>query len=291
MKSLLWAFTATLVLTLLGCSQAIPQVGVDGGPSADLAAARRSFKTALLNPGPAPQRFQEAVPPAGVRELQYQSGDLTLKAWVSDDPGDGKRRPAVVYLHGGHAFAAGDWTDAAPFVAAGYVLMMPMLRGENGNPGSYESYFGEVQDAIAAGRHVCELPYVDQDRVFVAGHSVGGVLTVLVAMMPSDFKAAAALSGYLDMASWAEWEDPSRIAFDRTNPDEIRLRNPMGFVKSLQIPVVLYAERGGMDEINQQFLRLATDAGKPCTMKVVDGDHMSMVQPAVQDAIAWFRNR
>ena len=27
-------------------------------------------------------------------------------------------------------------TDAAPFVAAGYVLMMPTLRGENGNPGS-----------------------------------------------------------------------------------------------------------------------------------------------------------
>ena len=120
-----------------------------------------------------------------------------------------------------------------------------------------ESDFGEVQDAIAAGRHVCELPYVDQDRVFVAGHSVGGALVRSAAMMPSDFKAAAALSGYLDMASWAEWGDFC-IAFDRTNPDDISWRNPMGFVNSLQIPVVLYAERGWMRSINNFCVWLPT---------------------------------
>jgi DNA-binding CsgD family transcriptional regulator len=82
-------------------------------------------------------------------------------------------------------------------------LFMPMLRGENGNPGTYESFLGEVDDAIAAGRFVTSLPNVDGANVFVAGHSVGVVLTCLVSMLPSPCKAAAALDGYVDMESWA----------------------------------------------------------------------------------------
>ena len=40
-------------------------------------------------------------------------------------------------------------------------------------------------------------------KVFVAGHSVGAVLTCLAAMMPSPYRAAAALDGYVDMETWA----------------------------------------------------------------------------------------
>ena len=140
----------------------------------DLAEARRGFTTKLNRRGPAPQEFEEATPPAGVKEVLYTSGELKLKAWLSEDPGQGKKRPAVVYLHGGWSFAPIDWQDAARFVDAGFVVMMPMLRSENGNPGIYEGFYGEVDDAIAAGRFVSELSYVDKDNVFVAGHSVGG---------------------------------------------------------------------------------------------------------------------
>jgi len=255
----------------------------------DLAEARRGFTTKLNRRGPAPQEFEEATPPAGVKEVLYTSGELKLKAWLSEDPGQGKTRPAVVYLHGGWSFAPMDWQDAAPFVDAGFVVMMPMLRSENGNPGVYEGFYGEVDDAIAAGRFVSELSYVDKDNVFVAGHSVGGLLAVLTAMMPSNYKASAALSAYLDMASWSEFEHPSHVIFDTTNPEEIRLRNPMAFPASLRIPLILYAERGGMDEINAAFVARAKTAGKPCELLVTQGDHMSMVAPSVQHAIQWYR--
>jgi hypothetical protein len=125
----------------------------DGRSDADLAEARRGFVTQLRSRGPAPQPFEDAVPPSGINEVHYASGDLQLKAWLSANPGDSKKRPAVVYLHGGWSFSPIDWEDAAPFVDAGFVVMMPMLRAENGNPGSYQrgrevsqlnlQYFGE----------------------------------------------------------------------------------------------------------------------------------------------------
>lgn len=257
-------------------------------PTDDLAAARKGFVTRLRVRGPAPQPYQNADPPTGVKEVTYPSGNLKLKGWLSADAGDSKKRPAVVYLHGGWAFGGGDWPDAEPFARAGFVLFMPMLRGENGNPGNYESFLGEADDAIAAGRFVASLPNVDGGKVFVVGHSVGGVLTCLVSMLPSPYKAAAALDGYMDMETWAEGSPAANVPYDRTDHEEVRVRNPMAFVESIRCPLRLYAGDNGR-EVNAPLAARARQAGKDCELVVVRGDHLAMVSPAVQRAIAWFR--
>ncbi len=255
----------------------------------DLAAARAKFTTKLTKRGPAPQDWQPTKPPPGVRVVEYQSGDLKLKGWLSADPGDGQRHPAVVFLHGGWSFDLEDWENAAPFAEAGFVLFTPMLRAENGNPGVYEAFYGEVDDAIAAGRYVAGLPFVDPDKVFVAGHSVGAVLTVLAAMMPSPYKSAAALDGFLDMEAWVEdAQDPKLVVFDPDNEEEVRLRNPLEFVPSLRIPLTLYVEPDLHEESNE-FVTEAKGLGKQCELVVVPGDHQTMVAPAVTKAIAQFR--
>ena len=122
------------------------------------------------------------------------------------------------------------------------MLFMPMLRAENGNPGIYESFLGEVDDAIAAGRFVASLPRVDAKNVFVAGHSVGAVLTCLVSMLPSPYKAAAALDGYVDMEKWAQISTDAQVPYDRNDPGEVRVRNPLAFAASMRIPLRLYIE-------------------------------------------------
>src|SRR5437867_13017204 len=48
----------------------------------DYADARRAFKTKLLWQTEAPQDWQIEVPPPGVQEIEYVSGNLHLKAWV-----------------------------------------------------------------------------------------------------------------------------------------------------------------------------------------------------------------
>lgn len=290
-----WSLIAALLLSagVMGCrpgaeSSSQPKLGKPAAPTEDLTSARKGFVTKLKVRGPAPQRFHNEKPPAGVQEVEYTSGDLKLKGWLSADAGEGKKRPAVVYLHGGWSFGDGDWEDAEPFAKAGFVLFMPMLRGENGNPGAYESFLGETDDAIAAGRFVASLPNVDGGSVFVAGHSVGGVLTCLVSMLPSPYKAAAALDAYVDMQSWAADSPDTQVPYDRNIREEIRVRNPMEFAASIRCPLRLYAGEDG-HEINAPLAARARQAGKDCTLVVVRGGHQAMVAPAVQKAIAWFR--
>lgn len=255
----------------------------------DLAAAREGFVTELRVRRPAPQGYRKLKPPAGSKLVEYTSGELKLKGLLSTNAEDGKKRPAVVFLHGGFAFGDGDWEDAEPFVQAGFVLFIPMLRGENGNPGSFESFYGEVDDAIAAGKFVSALPNVDAGNVFVSGHSAGGVLACLVAMLPSPFKASAPLDGYVDMQSWAAGSPAAFIPYDRNSPREVRLRNPMAFVESIRCPIRLYA---GQDcwEVNAPLAAAARAAGKDCELVVVPGNHQAMVAPAVKKAIEWFQS-
>jgi dipeptidyl aminopeptidase/acylaminoacyl peptidase len=270
-----------LLVALGGCRQSNPP------PAEDLATARKSFTTKLRTRGPAPQSYQNVRLPPGVRQVEYVSRGSKLKGWLSAAPGDGQKRPAVVYLHGGWAFGAGDWEDAEPFAKAGFVLFMPMLRGENGNPGDYESFLGETDDAVAAGRFVASLPYVDDRNIFVAGHSVGGVLTCLTAMLPSPYRAAAALDGYLDMEAWAAQSTEAQVPYDRNDREEVRMRNPMAFAGSLRCPLVLYTTTN-LRGLNGQLADRARQFGKECELVEVPGDHQAMVAPAVRQAIAWF---
>ena len=126
-------FGSIIVLLASRVQSALTEIRLPYPAGDDLAAARAKCPTRLKFEMAAPQEYSEETPPNGVREVFYPSENLQLKAWLSEDPSDGRRRPAVVYLHGGFSFAGIDWNDGRPFIDAGYVLMMPMLRGENGN--------------------------------------------------------------------------------------------------------------------------------------------------------------
>jgi dipeptidyl aminopeptidase/acylaminoacyl peptidase len=289
-----WSRSFLVLLTIgpacpLGGDPTAPPIA-DQPPAeaVDLAAARQGFVTHLRVRGPAPQPYEDVAPPPGVREVAFASGDLQLKGWLSADAGDGRKRPAVVFLHGGWAFDESDWEAAAPFAEAGFVLFTPTLRGENGNPGHYESFLGEVDDVIAAGRFVASLPNVDARKVFVAGHSVGGVLTCLVAMLPSPYRAAAALDGYVDMATWAARSPQAYVPYDPDDPREVRVRDPMAFAASLRCPLRLYVGEDGR-AVNAPLAAAARRAGKDCVSVEVRGDHQAMVAPAVRRAVVWFR--
>jgi hypothetical protein len=70
--------------------------------------------------GPSHQRGEPYGTPAGADEIEYQSGELILKAFVTPDPGDGREHPAVLFLHGSFAFGGDDWDMPQPYRDAGY---------------------------------------------------------------------------------------------------------------------------------------------------------------------------
>src|SRR5262249_26071343 len=124
-------------------------------------------------------------PPAPFRLIRYASPAGNLAAYLTDDPRDRHRHPAVVWAHGGFGGIEADELGADgqldTFIKAGMVVMVPSWRGENDNPGKFELFYGEADDAVAAVEHVARLPYVDPSRVYLIGHSSGGTVTLLAA--------------------------------------------------------------------------------------------------------------
>lgn len=258
----------------------------------DYAQARQNFQTQLVRQGPAPQEWEHEQPPAGVREVPYLSGNLRLRAWVNAPPPDGQKRPAVLFLHGGFAFGAEDWEQSKPFRNAGFVVMTPTLRGENGLPGPYSMFYNEVEDVLAAADTLAKLPYVDNKRIYIAGHSVGGTLTMLAVLTSSRFRAAASFSGSPDQVLWSR-SQPDVIPFDPSDQREFLMRSPLAYPRSFKCPLRIYYgnQEFLFSENSQKTANRAKKAGLDVEALSVPGDHLSMIGPAMRQAIAFFKTK
>ena len=260
--------------------------------SKDLATDRKAHPTRITKKLSAPQNFEPFDTPARSKLVRYRSGKLKLPALVSADPGDKKKHPAVVFAHGGFAFGTSDWDQCQAYRDAGFVVMTPILRGENDASGTFELFYGEVDDLVAAGRHVAKLSYVDRDRVFIAGHSIGGTHAALAAMVDSPYRAAASFSGsFYALERTSELGD--RTPFDWHDSRETRLRSPVYYGSSLRCPLKLYygeAEATWFEEETALLVNRAIDAKKSCSSEIVPGDHWQAVAPAILSSIEFFNS-
>lgn len=258
--------------------------------SSDFAAARATFRTRLLYSGPSPQPFENTPPPAGVRQVTYASGSLRLKAWFARPDGEAPV-PAVVFAHGGFAYGAEDFEMARPYLRAGFAVITPMLRGENGMPGEYSMFYNEVDDVIAAGEYMRAQPNIDPHRLFLAGHSVGGTLAMLAAQASPIFRASAAFSGSPDQITFCEaWSEI--VPFDRNDPAEYEMRSPLSYAASFKSPARLYyAAREVYGADTDMTARIAREAGHDVQAEEVRGDHFTAVPEAVRRSIAFFNQQ
>ena len=231
-------FVVGAVLSLCGCSK--PGAAVDAGAQTmDYSRARAAFKTTLLLRGPSPQPYEPVVVSEGAEQIEYRSGPLLLKAWIAPASAQGKQ-PAVLFLHGGFGFGNDDWDMAQPFREAGFAVMVPILRGENGQPGSFSMFYDEVDDVVAAATYLSAQPFVDPTRLYVAGHSVGGTLTLLAAQTSTQFRAAASFSASPNQRKALDSGWNKMAPFDPTNGEEVRMRSPLAFAESFKCPVRIY---------------------------------------------------
>ncbi|MFS3134356.1 S9 family peptidase [Gluconacetobacter sacchari] len=123
-----------------------------------------------------------------------------------------ERPPLIVMAHGGPTGRAGSafaykvqwWTSR------GFAVVDVNYRGSTGFGRAYrrelEGQWGiaDVEDCIAACRHLIETGRVDPARIAIRGSSAGG-LTVLLALANSDlFAAGASLYGVTDLRALAQ---------------------------------------------------------------------------------------
>jgi len=207
-------------------------------------AAREGFVTAVSAPAsgaplPAPP------PELFIRSDYRNSQDRMLAAYVTPDPKDGEKHPAIVWLTGGDSNSLDDfWTEgpltndqsASAYRKAGLVMMFPTLRGGNVDTGAKEFFFGEVDDVVAAALHLGSLPYVDAEHIYLGGHSTGGTLALLTAEASTRFTAVFAFGAVSSIDRYP----PSLVPdLGASNSPENRLRSPIYWLDGLVTPTWL----------------------------------------------------
>jgi dipeptidyl aminopeptidase/acylaminoacyl peptidase len=263
----------------------------------DYARVRRHFRTKLLRQGPAPQEWQPYQIPPRVSEVEFTSGKLLLKAWIYQPPEAEPKRPAVLFLHGGFAFGPPDWDMAQPYRDAGYVVMVPILRAENGQAGLFTMFYDEVNDVLAAAEFLRKQRSVDANHMYVAGHSAGGTLALLAALTSTRFRAAAAFDGSPDQqllfngSAQRPWV-PKEVVFDHMDLHELQVRSPLAYARSFKCPVRIYYSTEAAYLFQYPSIRtaaLAKERGLDVEAIKIEGTHVSHVASAMKYSIEFFR--
>jgi dipeptidyl aminopeptidase/acylaminoacyl peptidase len=263
-------FSLLVTLFLAGCGQnpgensgTAPVIGQQP-EAASLTEARQGFKTKLVSRGSVKEPLPEA--PAGVfQTIRYDSPAGKLAAYVTPDPKDGKKHPAIIWITGGDCNSIGEVWEPAPvdndqtaaaYRKVGIVMMFPSLRGGNDNPGVREGFFGEVQDVLAAAEYLGKQSFVDPRRIYLGGHSTGGTLVLLVAESSDRFRAVFSFGPVDNVAGYG----PEYLPFDTASSREIELRSPIRWLQCIKSPVFVFegATQGNLMSL-QAMARASTN--------------------------------
>ena len=248
--------------------------------------ARAGFVTTIVESGERPGAPE--LPPSHILSPAYYLSPVgNLPAYVSPNPNDGKRHPAIVWLVGGDTNSIGDvWSNqprdndqsARAFRNSGIVMLYPSLRGGNTNPGQREGFYGEVDDVLAATDFLATLPYVDPTQIYLGGHSTGGTLAMLVGEYSDLYRAIFALGPVDDVGGYG-----GRYVYcDINNDREMALRSPLYWLDDVKRP--MYVFEGG-DKGNWSSVQAMSDQNDNSNIqffKIPGHDHFSTIAPLTE---------
>ncbi len=247
--------------------------------------ARRGFKTTLRPSKEKADKEPAAKPPEELfQRVKYDAAPGKLVAYLTPDPKDEKKHPAIVWITGGdcNSIDEGCWREgpagndqsACAYRKAGIVMMFPALRGGNDNPGAKEGFLGEVDDVLAAAAFLRKQPYVDPDRIYLGGHSTGGTMALLTAECSDRFRAVFSFGPTDDVLGYGFGFNPFSIA----DPKELLLRSPARWLHAIKSPTFVIEGAGG----NASALRAMADANKNAKVQffaVKGANHFDVLAP------------
>jgi carboxymethylenebutenolidase len=207
-------------------------------------------------------------------EVRIESDGFALRGWLFK-PIEGGPFPAVVYNHGsGRDISVDSFDDLAHwFRTQGFAILFPIRRGSTGSEGPYwqdevERNGGndraaatiaqlekENADVVHSVEWLRSRPFVNPERVSVAGCSFGGIHTLLTAEKPLGLAAAVDFAGAA--MAWSSWSGHS--LHDRL----------VRAVDGAQVPIFFAQAQNDFDTSPSRVLSAEMEkVGKPYQMKI-----------------------
>ncbi len=182
-------------------------------------------------------------------DRQNVAGRLMLPARYR--VGDGKKWPAVVYIHGsGYATSVlkqwGSYVDYrfaynTLLASKGYVVFEMDYRGSTGygrdwRAGVYLNMGGpDLDDVLGGVDYLRSLKNIDMDRIGIWGVSYGGFMTDMALFKaPGVFKAGAAWAAVNDWENYNAGYTAQRLNTPEKNPEAYRRSSPIYFSNNLK---------------------------------------------------------
>jgi len=251
------------------------------------------FNTELIKEEKSFQKYEEFEKERkNIRLVKYQSDSLKLKGLLNIQNIDSLiRKPVMVYFHGGFALSYREMEITQVFTDAGFIVFAPTYRGENGNPGYFELFMGEVRDAKAAIHWISNLEFVDEENIYIFGWSVGGGIVLNLSLHDDiPVKLGGSSAGIYDhdlIRSWATEDDMIVFPYDYTNKCENYFRLPLYNLRNMIRPHFTYIG----EEDDYDFIKDLKDSlyiGINMKMKLIklEGNHVSSLPKATARFLA-----
>jgi dipeptidyl aminopeptidase/acylaminoacyl peptidase len=181
------------------------------------------------------------------------SDGATIDTWVMSKKRDGKL-PTILYVHGGPKTAFGNsyMHEFQVFVSKGYAVLFANIRGSDGYPEDFadiRAHYGErdFKDLLETVEFATKkFPFLDKNRLGIAGGSYGGFMTNWAIGHTDIFKAAVTDRS---IASWTSMFGTSDIGpyFTKdqiggdpySDQDKLDAMSPMSYVKNVKTPLLV----------------------------------------------------
>ncbi|MBI5880171.1 MAG: S9 family peptidase [Chloroflexi bacterium] len=198
------------------------------------------------------------------REFWLTQADGTkVQGWVIPPPSFNpkKQYPAVVYVHGGpHGqYANTFFHEMQAHAARGYVVLMSNPRGSNGRDEEYGACIHrdwgnlDYADVMSVADYGAALPYVDADRMAIAGGSYGGFMTNWAVGHTRRFRCAItdrSICNWMSMVGTTDMAMPPEGLWPGSPVgDEIDLGwqlSPLRYVQNVRTPMLVIHSEGDL---------------------------------------------
>jgi dipeptidyl aminopeptidase/acylaminoacyl peptidase len=278
------------------------------------ASARQPFDLADIGVQEFPENFENLDAGEGVdaREIVIgaaSGGGATVRLWVYLPVGERPNgslscvliAPAGSNLITGMGLAEGDMNEHLPYVAAGFAVVAYALPGEFDEDltGSYQAFkdsrAGLINARVALEYVLKEMPEVNPERIYTAGHSSAGSAAMLFAAHESRLSGCVAYAPCCDILGSMPAALTRLFGFACEGlADFATQASPSTHFARIECPVFLFCAEDDTD-VDIVSVRGSVGAleelGKSVRFETVasGGHYDSMIEEGIPLGIAWMR--